>query len=106
MLHEFIDLGFKAILVCINSDLLDISFAGRIIDENFINDLPAGVDPCGENGEFHTFCFDGPIFKFPIPFSIGAKTYREYNAPADTKDDSCIQKKDIGFWFCDLLPVG
>lgn len=105
LLYEFIDLGFKAILVCINSDLLDISFAGRIIDKNFITDLPAGVDPCGENGEFHTFCFDGPIFKHSIPFIIGEKTYREYKAPGNVKDDSSAQKSDIGFWFCDLLPV-
>lgn len=107
LLHEFINLGFKAILVCINSDLLDISFAGRIIDEAFINDLPPGVDPCGENGEFHTFCFDGPVFKQPIPFIIGEKTYREYKAPINAKDDSpsATQKSDIGFWFCDLLSV-
>jgi uncharacterized protein (TIGR00290 family) len=106
LLHELIDSGFKAILVCINSDLLDISFAGRIIDENFINDLPPGVDPCGENGEFHTFCFDGPVFKNPVPFIIGEKTYREYKAPGNAKDDPpSTQKNDIGFWFCDLLPV-
>lgn len=107
LLNEFIDLGFKAILVCINSDLLDISFAGRIIDENFISDLPPGVDPCGENGEFHTFCFDGPIFKNPIPFVIGEKTCKKYKAPVNTKDDSSsqTQKSDMGFWFCDLLPA-
>lgn len=106
MLTEFISLGFKAILVCINSALLDISFAGRIIDENFINDLPPGVDPCGENGEFHTFCFDGPVFKKPVSFTIGEKTYREYEAPKNTTDPSAssAQKNNVGFWFCDLLP--
>jgi uncharacterized protein (TIGR00290 family) len=50
LLEEFIELGFKAIIICINADLLDVSFAGRIIDKEFINDLPPGVDPCGENG--------------------------------------------------------
>ena len=45
---------------------MDKSFVGRIIDEDFLNDLPANVDPCGENGEFHSFVFDGPIFQFPI----------------------------------------
>jgi diphthamide synthase (EF-2-diphthine--ammonia ligase) len=72
-LNEFIELGFKAILVCINANLLDESFAGRIIDKDFIKDLPANVDACGENGEFHTFCFDGPVFKAPIQFTIGEK---------------------------------
>ena len=107
LLNEFISLGFKAILVCINSALLDTSFAGRIIDENFINDLPPGVDPCGENGEFHTFCFDGPVFKKPVPFTIGEKTYREYEAPKNISDasDASVKKNDMGFWFCDLLPV-
>jgi uncharacterized protein (TIGR00290 family) len=97
LLTEFIELGFKAILVCVNAQKLDVSFAGRIIDETFLNDLPADVDPCGENGEFHTFCFDGPIFNAAIPFQIGEKIYREYDAPAmDGKEDK------IGFWFQDL----
>lgn len=100
LLTEFIQLGFKAILVCINADLLDPSFAGRIIDEYFIKDLPPNVDVCGENGEFHTFCFDGPIFKEPIRFEIGEKVYRTYNAPASGADTSF--QRDIGFWFCDL----
>ena len=99
LLHEFIELGFKAILVCIKSDLLDASFAGRIIDNDFIKDLPPNVDPCGENGEFHTFCFDGPIFKHPIDFEIGEKIYREYKSPI-TKEDN------VGFWFCDILQRG
>ncbi len=107
LLHEFIDLGFKTIIVCIKSDLLDPSFAGRIIDHDFINDIPSNVDPCGENGEFHTFVFDGPIFKKPIPFTIGEKVFREYKAPEDKDDSSNYsdKKEKIGFWFCDLIPV-
>jgi len=106
LLNEFIHLGFKAIVVCINSDLLDESFAGRLIDENFINELPPGVDPCGENGEFHTFCFDGPIFKNAVPFIVGEKKYREYKAPENATDNSSSQQKEnMGFWFCDLLPL-
>jgi uncharacterized protein (TIGR00290 family) len=95
LLHEFLSLGFKAIVVCVRADKLDKSFAGRIIDEHFIRDLPPGVDPCGENGEFHSFCFDGPIFKKQLPFTIGAKIYREYKSPNS--------RNDTGFWFCDLL---
>lgn len=68
---DFVNLGFKAILTCVDTNVLDKSFAGREIDEQFIKDLPAGVDPCGENGEFHTFVYDGPIFKYPIKFTVG-----------------------------------
>lgn len=101
LIQEFLDLGFKAIVICTKAELLGESFIGRVIDENFVNDLPADVDPCGENGEFHTFCYDGPIFKQPIPFTIGEKVYREYQRP---KDDEA-QGGGMGFWFCDLLPV-
>ncbi|WP_363317916.1 ATP-binding protein [uncultured Algibacter sp.] len=68
LLNEFLNLGFKTIIVCANSKYFDEDFVGTVIDENFIKNLPEGVDPCGENGEFHTFCFDGPIFKTPIKF--------------------------------------
>ncbi len=62
LIKEFIDAGFKAIIVCVNEQYLDKSFCGRIIDASFINDLPLTVDVCGENGEFHSFVFDGPVF--------------------------------------------
>jgi uncharacterized protein (TIGR00290 family) len=109
LLHEFIDLGFKTILVCIKAELLDQSFAGRVIDKDFIKDLPKDVDPCGENGEFHTFVFDGPIFQQPVLFDKGEVVFREYKAPKDS-NDNCFSKQpqrpsSMGFWFCDLLPV-
>ena len=59
-------------LVCVDLRVLDCSFAGRLLDERLLADLPAGVDPCGENGEFHTFVFDGPGFRKPIGFDCGA----------------------------------
>ena len=107
LVHEFIDLGFKTIVCCIKSDLLDESFAGRIIDKDFLKDLPKGIDPCGENGEFHTFVFDGPIFSKPIPITIGEKVLRQYEAPKN-KEDNCFsddrpRPTNMGFWFCDLL---
>ena len=77
---------FRAISVCINPKLLDRSFAGRELDQSFFRDLPPGVDPCGENGEFHTFVFAGPIFKKEIRFRIGDIVDRD------------------SFVFCDLLP--
>jgi uncharacterized protein (TIGR00290 family) len=73
--HEFIDLGFKAIIVCVDTTLLDADFVGRQVDESLLAALPKWVDPCGENGEFHTFVYDGPIFKQPIAFEVG-ETYR------------------------------
>ena len=107
LMHEFIDLGFKTIVVCTKAELLDESFAGRVIDRDFLKDLPDEVDSCGENGEFHTFVFDGPIFKKPVVFETGEKVFREYVAP---KDDSnrCFTSQpprpsSIGFWFCDLV---
>lgn len=104
LLKEFLSLGFKTILVCINAQLLDKKFAGRIIDEQFIDDLPDNVDPCGENGEFHTFVFDGPIFKSPIPIEVGETVFREYEKPAND-DDSCNSDatENMGFWFTDLI---
>ncbi|HVX51616.1 MAG TPA: diphthine--ammonia ligase [Chitinophagaceae bacterium] len=94
LVKEFIALGFKSIIVCVNGMSLDKSFCGRIIDEDFLNDLPAYVDPCGENGEFHSFVFDAPIFKQPIPVAKGEMVYKEYAAPAG--------EKPYGFYFCDL----
>lgn len=106
LIHEFIDLGFKTVVVCVKAELLDESFAGRIIDKDFLKDLPAEVDPCGENGEFHTFVFDGPIFNKPVSYHTGEKVFREYKAPTNDKD-KCFSNEatslPIGFWFCDLL---
>jgi uncharacterized protein (TIGR00290 family) len=84
--REFVRQGFRAITVCVDPRVLDASFAGRELDASFFADLPPGVDPCGENGEFHTYVFDGPIFRTPIEFRVGEKVMRD------------------GFCFCDLLP--
>lgn len=121
LLQEFLSLGFKAITVCINAKLLGEEFVGRIIDQSFIDDLPEGIDICGENGEFHTFVFDGPIFKNPVEFEVGEKVLRIYKANTDESQDNCQnysddknedcykskksqQSWDSGFWYCDLIP--
>lgn len=104
IMSEFIDLGFKTIVTCVNASYLDKSFLGRVIDNDFLKDLPANVDICGENGEFHTFVFDGPIFKNPINFTIGEKVYKEYDCSNDDTHNSDYVKKSSGFWFCDLIP--
>jgi len=112
LVREFIDLGFKTIITCVNEKYLDKSFAGRIIDNDFLNDLPDNVDPCGENGEFHTFVFDGPLFKEPIPFDKGEIVYRKYTSAkqkenssyyGNTGKDSATNPYENGFWYCDLL---
>jgi uncharacterized protein (TIGR00290 family) len=109
LMQDFLDAGFKSIIVCVNGKFLDKSFCGRMIDQSFVNDLPADVDVCGENGEFHSFVFDGPIFKRPIPFTKGEIVYREYARPKDSKpghyNTVCDTDKNYGFYFCDLLPV-
>jgi len=100
LINEFLDLGFKTIVTCVNETYLDKSFAGRIIDQNFIKDLPENVDPCGENGEFHTFTFDGPIFTNPIEFEIGETLKKTYPKPKSDENDFA---GEYVFWFCDLI---
>ncbi len=106
---EFIDLGYKAVVVCVNRKYLDKNFAGREFNEQFLKDLPENVDPCGEYGEFHSFVYDGPIFKKPIDIERGKIVYKKYKPTkrdeADTHSYTC-GSTDItsGFWYCDLLP--
>jgi uncharacterized protein (TIGR00290 family) len=86
LIRDFLRLGFKVVVVCVDPAKLDPAFVGRTIDEAFLADLPTAVDPCGENGEFHTFVFDGPIFSAPVKFSLDEIVCRD------------------SFWFCDLVP--
>lgn len=85
--RTFVKLGFKAVITCVDTDVLDGKFAGRIYDD-ILDELPANIDPCGENGEFHSFVFDGPIFAKPIAINIGQAVLR-----------------DNRFNFCDVLPA-
>ena len=84
--RSFIALGFQAIITCIDSKVLDKRFIARTLDEHLLAELPSNVDPGGENGEFHSFVFDGPIFKKRIAFTLGESVLRN------------------SFYFCDLLP--
>jgi uncharacterized protein (TIGR00290 family) len=85
--RAFIERGFRAILVCVDTHSLNRSFAGREFDESLLSDLPPEVDPCGENGEFHTFVYEGPIFDQPIRIRRGEIVTREER-----------------FAYCDILP--
>ena len=69
--HELIDHGFRMFVTCIDPRLVPRELAGREYDRAFLKDLPEAVDPCGENGEFHTFVFGGPIFRSPLRISVG-----------------------------------
>ena len=85
--RRFSSLGFRARIACVDSHVLDRSYAGRPFDAEMIRDLPAGVDPCGENGEFHTFVCAGPGFAAPVEVRAGA-----------------VALADGRFWTCDLVP--
>ena len=74
VMQEFLNSGLKTIVVLTMANLLDETFVGRLIDSAFVASLPANVDPLGENGEYHTFCFDGPLFKHPIRHTLGPPT--------------------------------
>lgn len=83
--RQMIGSGLKAILTCVDPRKIDKHFVGRQFDEQLLSELPVDADPCGENGEFHTFCYAGPMFAAPIPVSVGE-----------------IQERD-GFVFADVI---
>ncbi len=85
--REMVEAGLRAYITCVDPKKLDATFAGRIFDASLLLDLPADVDPCGENGEFHTYAFQGPMFRKPIPVEVGQVVGRD------------------GFIFADVLPA-
>ncbi|HQU14662.1 MAG TPA: adenine nucleotide alpha hydrolase [Gammaproteobacteria bacterium] len=88
LLEAFFKLGFRGCLCCVDAQRLGADFAGRELDARLLADLPPGVDLCGENGEYHSFVWDGPIFRQPVPVRLGQRITRE------------------GRHFVDLIPVG
>jgi len=84
-IRDFIAQGFRTLIVCVDPKQLDPRFCGRTIDEELLSELPPSCDACGENGEFHSFVFDGPLFRAPVRFTQGEIVCRD------------------GFWFCDLI---
>jgi uncharacterized protein (TIGR00290 family) len=85
--YSFMDLGFKAVITCVDSEVLDRRFVGKEFDPQFLSEIPSHVDPCGENGEFHSFVYDGPIFRKKILHSRGKVVLRNNR-----------------FYYCDLIP--
>jgi uncharacterized protein (TIGR00290 family) len=88
IIKSFIGGGFKAVTTCVDGKVLGSEFVGRAIDDLFAADLPAGIDPCGENGEYHSFVHKGPIFSQDIAYRRGDVVLR-----------------DDRFWYCDLIPA-
>lgn len=86
LMQTFLTAGFEAVLCCVDTERLPGEFAGRRLDASLVNEFAAGIDPCGENGEYHSFVFNGPIFSEPVPFAVGEKVLR-----------------DGRFMYCDLI---
>jgi uncharacterized protein (TIGR00290 family) len=84
--REVLALGFRAKVVCVNGKYLSEDFCGRDYDETFLKDLPQGIDACGENGEFHTFVYDGPIFQRPV--NVYVTEHTSYHAPEHLGGDT------------------
>jgi len=94
--HSFIGDGFKAVFVSVDNHKAVSGYAGDIYSNEFLQEIPADIDPCGENGEFHTFVFDGPIFSESIPYQKGTIVDKEYPSPKG--------EGKMVFRFCDLVP--
>ncbi len=99
LLEEFWDLGFQTVVVSVNGNYLNKSFCGRVLDRDFVKDLPKNVDPCGENGEFHTFVFQAPYFKENITYTLGETVDKTYQFK-----DANLNELVSTYYFTDLLP--
>jgi len=100
LVNDFIDKGFRAIVSSVDAAFLGEAHVGRVIDKDFIENLPPIVDPCGENGEFHSFVIDGPIFKKALNVMTGEKKYIEYEQKSQ---DGTAEVKKYPHWYCDIL---
>lgn len=99
LMREFVDLGFRSRVCCVSDAFFDERALGCDIGRAFLDALPSNVDPCGENGEFHTFAYAGPIFSAPLRIESGPCVYRPVDEPLSGPNSA------KGFWFCDILPA-
>lgn len=100
LLAEFFSNGFRSVICCVDARCLGEQQVGQLLDRAFVEALPAGVDVCGENGEYHSFCFDGPIFRQAVAYSLGEKQFRPL-----LLNSTDMHSTTPGFWYCDLLPA-
>lgn len=111
LVAEFASLGFRAVICCVNDAYLGEADVGRELDADFVNSLPPTVDPCGENGEYHSFVFAGPIFQEPMRVRVGGTVYRpvEQTHPGSgvcpSSPHAPARPQTKGFWFCELTPA-
>ena len=102
--RDFIRRDFRTVTCCVNDAKLSRDHIGKNFDHDFLASLPADVDPCGEHGEFHTFCHAGPVYRHPVAHTLGEIVYR----PLESRDDSGVCASPgatRGFWYADLLPA-
>ena len=97
IMAAFLASGLETVVVTTDASCLGADWIGRTIDGTFRDDLPDGVDPCGENGEYHTFCHAGGMFRYPIPFRLGGPVRRSYTV---TLEDGAV--KSYAYWFAAL----
>lgn len=100
VMDSFLSSGLKTVVVTTMADGLGEQAIGRVVDEEFVRGLPSAMDPNGENGEYHTFCYDGPVFHYPVPFRLGKAFSKSYDIRME--DGST---KTYTYWFADLEEV-
>ena len=101
LVQEFIGKGFQSVICCVNDAYLDEEAAGKLLNDDFVAQLPADVDPCGENGEYHSYCFAGPVFDAPVRVRVAGKVYQPLDAALQQPDR--LGKITKGFWFADVV---
>ena len=97
VMEDFLASGLRSVVVTVTEGMLDKSFLGRQLDRQFVDDFPPEADVCGEQGEYHTFCYAGGMFRTPVPFSLGCPERRVY--PIGLDDGSV---REYAYWFADL----
>lgn len=102
-LNNFLTAGFKTKICCVNDAYLGESFCGKDISRSLIEEMSNDVDPCGENGEFHTFCYAGPFFKKPLELELKEVVYKPLEIKVDSDCDMPKDRVTKGFWFADLI---
>lgn len=104
LLTDFINTGFRTLVCCANAEFFVQEEVGKTIDHTFMRQLSPNVDPCGERGEFHTFVYDGPLFKKQIEMKRGEVVQQQYEFDVRAEDGTLTRKKSL-FWFQELLPL-
>ncbi|MCA6365379.1 MAG: diphthine--ammonia ligase [Bacteroidetes bacterium] len=101
LVKEFTGNGFQSVICCVNDAYLSENDAGALLDADFVSSLPPDVDPCGENGEYHSFCFAGPIYNKPVQVKVAGKIYQPLDAALQQPDR--LGKITKGFWYADVV---